>query len=129
MTEAFLLLLAVVSLGLAPVPAEKPHDPQEWGYLGVTVNLGTLQISTVEPDTPAAKAGLLPNDEFAKVGTITPISFAEVGEHISSFRPGSWMKVEVRRGNETKSFIVKLGVRPPGLPPPPVKGRPLPDGP
>jgi len=129
MTEAFLMLLAMVSLSLAPVPAEKPHDPQEWGYLGVRVNNGTLQIVSIEPNTPASKAGLLPDDEFTKIGSLTPTKFEEVAEHISSFRPGSWMKVEVRRGTEIKSFIVKLGVRPPDLPPPPVRGRPIPDGP
>jgi len=123
MTQA---ILAIIVL-MAPVPIEKPHDPQEWGYLGVRVTQGTLQIVSIEPNTPAAKAGLMPNDEFTRVGSLTPSSFEQVAEHISSFRPGSWMRVEVRRGAETKSFIVKLGVRPSDLPPPPVKGRPMPE--
>lgn len=115
--------LMAFAFGLAPVPPEPLPDPLAWGYLGVRVDQGSLRIRSVEPDTPASKAGLQPEDEFVRVGTLKPETFDEVAEHISGFRPGSLLQVEVRRGSETKTFKVRLGVRPPELPPPPFRTR------
>jgi S1-C subfamily serine protease len=118
----FTLMLAPAVLA-APVPTERPPDPLGWGYLGVWVNQNSLTVSRVDPDTPAGKAGLLPEDTLVKVGRLTPSSFDEVAEHVSSFRPGTLLRVEVRRGEATKAFVVRLGVRPADLGPPPVKNR------
>lgn len=105
--------LVVLAVGLAPVPAEPAPDPLSLGYLGVRVDgSDSLRISGIDPGTPAAKAGLLPNDEFVRVGDLKPASFAEVAEHIKARRPGTVLTVEVRRGDETKRFAVRLGVRP-----------------
>ena len=118
-----LTLIMAFSLG-APVPKLPPPDPLAWGYLGVKVPQGTMTLSSVEPDGPAIKAGLLADDEIVALGTLTkPKSFDEVAEHIASFRPGSQMKVTVRRNNEEKSFVVTLGVRPVELGPPPNRSR------
>ena len=118
MTGELLTLLVLVSVGLAPVPVEPPPDPLAWGYLGVKVNSPSLKIASVEPHTPAAKAGLQPDDDIIQIGTLKPHSFDEVAEHIATFRPGTVLRVVVRRGGETKTFTVRLGVRPPNLDPP-----------
>jgi S1-C subfamily serine protease len=124
MCDVLFALLLAPSVLAAPVPKERPPDPLAWGYLGVTVNPpGSLQVSSVQPGSPALAAGLMVNDTLVKVGTVTPTSFDEVAEHISSFRPGSLLRVEVRRGDGTKAVVVRLGVRPADLPPPPVKNR------
>ena len=102
----------------APVPADPTPDPLAWGYLGVRVENLSLRVSGVEPNTPAARAGLEAGDEFVKIGTLRPRSFEEVIKHISSFRPGSRLTVEVRRGGTTKSFVVRLAARPSDLDPP-----------
>jgi S1-C subfamily serine protease len=116
--------LVALAVGLAPVPADPPPDPLAWGYLGVQVDPGTLRINDVRPGTPAAKAGLQASDEFVRVGELRPQTFDEVAEHIGTFRPGSTLKVEVRRGSERKTFSVRLGVRPPEFPaPPPIRPR------
>jgi predicted metalloprotease with PDZ domain len=129
MTGAWTLLMAV-SLG-APVPKAAEPDPLAWGYLGVRVNQGSMTLSSVEPTGPAIKAGLQAEDQIVSVGTLEkPKSFDEVAEHISNFRPGSMMRVQVRRNGELKSFNVKLGVRPLDLGPPPNKKRiPIPEEP
>ena len=116
-------VLLTVSIGLTPVPLEAPPDPLAWGYLGVRVDSGTLRLAGVEPQTPAAKAGLQPGDEIVRIGDLTPATFEQVAEHISSFRPGSLLKVEVRRDGEVKTYTVRLGVRPNDLGPPPNRGR------
>lgn len=116
--------LAVLALGLAPIPPEPPPDPLAWGYLGVESEAGSLRLANVQPGTPAAKAGLLPGDEFVRVGHLRPQSFDELAQHVSSMRPGSVLKVEIRRGDETKTYTVRLGVRPSSLTPPPALVRP-----
>jgi S1-C subfamily serine protease len=101
------------------VPVEPPPDPLAWGYLGVTVDPpGTLRVGTVQPNSPAARAGLQPGDDIVQVGTRKPRTFDEVAEHIATFRPGTVLRVVVRRGEETKTFTVRLAVRPPDLRPP-----------
>ncbi len=126
MWKAVLALVLTASLGLAaPVPRDRDPDPLGWGYLGVRVTQGDLIVSTVEPNTPAARAGLQPGDVFIKVGTLRPTAFEEVIMHISSFRPGSTLTFEVRRNGEVKAFTVRLGARPSGIEPPPTR-NPLP---
>lgn len=124
MADLMTRFVVLIVTGLAPVPAEPPPDPLAWGYLGIRVEQGTLEVRGVEPNTPAERAGLQPGDELVKVGTLEPRSFDEVAEHISTFRPGSKLRVEVRRGDDMKVFTVRLGVRPADLPPPPIRTRP-----
>ena len=113
MSDLLAMLVAAVSV-LSPVPADPRPDPLAWGYLGVRfAQPGSLQIGNVEAGTPAAKAGIQPGDEFVKVGNLRAKGYEEVIEYISSFRPGTTLKIEVRRNGETKEFTVKLGVRPP----------------
>lgn len=118
MSELLAAILTAVAV-LAPVPADPKPDPLAWGYLGVRVTPGSLRISSVEPGTPAAKAGIHPEDEIVTVGTLRPRAFEEVADHISSFRPGTTMKVEVLRNGEKRQYTVKLGVRPAEAGPPP----------
>ena len=114
-----------LTVGLAPVPADPPPDPHAWGYLGVRVIQGTLRIEHIDPGTPAAKAGLRPNDEFIKVGDLRPATFDEVAERISGLRPGTTLQLEIRRGGKTQALSVRLGVRPEQAGPPPRLRLPL----
>ena len=118
-------IMIVLGVVLAPVPAEPLPDPLAWGYLGIRVEQGTLEVRGVEAGTPAERAGLRPGDELVQIGKLVPRTFEEVAEHISTFRPGSRLKVKVRRDGSIKEFSVRLGVRPADLPPPPNKNRPM----
>jgi S1-C subfamily serine protease len=115
-------MLAIVAflLGLtfharAPVPREAPPDPLARGYMGITVGSGSLTINEVSPKTPADKAGLRSGDAIVRVGTLEPTNFDQVVAHITSFRPGAMVEIEVQRGTERKTFKVKLASRPPEL--------------
>lgn len=127
MTSLVPLGWLTLAAGMAPIPPEPMPDPLAWGYLGIRVNQGSLIISGVEPNTPAAKAGLQESDLIVRIGELEPQTFDEVAEHISTFRPGSRLKVVVRRGDAEKSYVVRLGVRPADLPPPPSSVLPIPD--
>jgi serine protease Do len=122
MNNLFATLVLSSSLA-APVPHDPPPDPLAWGYLGVRVAQGNLVIASVEPNTPAARAGLHAEDRIVKIGSLEPRTFEDVVEHICDFRPGTVLRVEVRRNGEAKRFTVRLGVRPAELPPPRLPGR------
>ncbi len=128
MWRAVLALVLTASLGLAaPVPRDRDPDPLGWGYLGVRVSTGELTVSSVEPNTPAARAGLQPGDVFVRVGTLRPRDFQQVILHISSFRPGSMLNFEVHRNGQRKEFTVRLGSRPKDIEPPqPQRDLPVP---
>lgn len=120
-------LLATLTLTRAPVPPEPLPDPMARGYMGITVQTGGLSVERVEPNMPAAKAGLKPGDVLVRVGTLEPRAFEQVIAHVCSFRPGAVVEIEVQRGSERKVFRVKLASRPPELDAPgTVPGRPRP---
>jgi S1-C subfamily serine protease len=125
MSELFTLLV-LVSVGLAPVPAEPPQDPLGWGYLGVAADPRSLRISTVQPGTPADKAGLQVGDELLYVGKERAEDWQEITEQICRTRPGTLIRIKVRRNGEEKTIAVRLGSRPPPpeLPVPEFRRRP-----
>jgi S1-C subfamily serine protease len=100
---------------LAPIPREALPDPMARGYMGITVGTGSLTIERVEPKLPADKAGLRSGDVLVRVGTLQPRDFDQVISHITSFRPGAVVEIEVQRGTERKTFKVKLAPRPSDL--------------
>ena len=126
MAELFTLLV-LVSVGLAPVPAEPPQDPLGWGYLGVAPAGGRpLRLGTVQPGTPADKAGLQIGDELLSVGKLPADDWQEITETICRSRPGTLIRIKVRRNGEEKTIFVRLGTRPlpPELPAPEFRQRP-----
>ncbi len=111
-TACLFSLGGLASPALTPVPREPPPDPLARGYLGVTVGTGSLTVSEVTAKTPADKAGLKAGDVITRVGTLEPQNFDQVVAHITSFRPGAVLEIEVMRGSERKTFKVKLAPRP-----------------
>ena len=99
----------------APVPKDLPLDPMARGYMGITVGTGSLTVERVEPKLPADKAGLRSGDMLLRIGTLQPQNFDQVIAHITSFRPGAVVEIEVQRGAEKKTFKVKLACRPADL--------------
>ena len=108
-------LLSGLMLARAPVPPEPAPDPLGRGYMGIQVQTGGLMVDRVEPNTPAAKAGLRSGDLLVRVGTLEPREFQQVVAHVTSFRPGAVIEIEVKRGGELKSVKLKLAARPPEL--------------
>ncbi len=111
-TLTAILLSGLTFPALAPVPPEVKPDPMGRGYMGITVATGSLTIERVEPGLPAFKAGLRSGDTLVRVGVLEPQTFDQVIAHITSFRPGAVVEIEVMRGSARKQFKVRLAARP-----------------
>jgi len=105
-------MLTAVALA-APVPKGAPPDPLSRGYMGVRASGdGSLVISSVEPDTPALRAGLKIGDRFLKVGPVKPETFEQVRELVMGLRPGTRVSLTVKRGDEDIDLVIELAVKP-----------------
>ncbi len=106
--DILLALLCVVAVA----PGEPAQDPLGKGFLGITVPVAGMTVSSVQAGTPADLAGFLPGDELVRVGDLTPSDFSQVTAHLKSFRPGSRVTFVVTRGGEKKTLTAKLMARP-----------------
>lgn len=110
---ASLVLSAAVGVS-APIPKPPPPDPLGMGFIGFfPQEPDSLIIGRISPYSPAQRAGLRPGDEFIRVGTLEPRVFDQLRTYVSGFRPGTVIKLVVRRRGEIKSFTLTLGARPP----------------
>lgn len=81
------------------------------GYLGVSVTVGKnrkLVIADVEPDSPAAKAGLRPQDVLVKANNHSPSDAGELRDMLESRAPGDEMKLAVMRGGKRLELVATL---------------------
>jgi S1-C subfamily serine protease len=108
-------VLTSLTFARAPVPPEPAPNPLARGYMGITVQTGGLMIDRVEPNMPAAKAGLRQGDTLVRVGILEPREFSQVVAHVTAFRPGAVIEIEVMRGKDRKTVHMKLASRPPEL--------------
>jgi S1-C subfamily serine protease len=84
-------------LGLAS--GERPSTP------------GAL-VGTVNPGTPAADAGIRTGDLIVRFDGQPIRNPSELSLNVLKKQPGDSVKVELRRGSDTKTVTVKLGRRP-----------------
>ena len=73
-------------------------------------NYGAL-VKSVEPDSPAAKAGLQSGDVIQQFAGEKVHSVAELRRMVGETPPGRTVDIEVRRNGETKTLSAKLGHR------------------
>lgn len=68
-------------------------------------------VAKVEPDSPAAKAGLEVNDVILDFGSWKVWSAAQLAQLLRETPPGRTVEVRVSRAGKMRSFQVKLGAR------------------
>jgi len=108
-----------------PIQREKPVAGPG-GYHGIVFLPNVLErtpayVEDVRPDSPAAKAGLKPDDLVSFVDGEPIISIKAFNEYIRRTRPGMTIRLEVRRGEALQPIELTLGdplVKP--VPPTPV---------
>lgn len=82
----------------------------EFGGIGVTIGEkdGQGYVVTVMPDTPAAKAGMKPNDVFVEIDGVRQDKWSSE-EIVKRVRGdvGTDVKITIRRGKDLKSFKIE----------------------
>ncbi len=78
-------------------------------WFGARVKVGTspLAITTVQPDSPAGRAGLKPGDVVLQVNGRDPKSFIDFADLLSA-APGSEVTLTLQRGNQEIKLPLKL---------------------
>ncbi len=106
------------------------HGEVTRGYLGVSAQPVTAEMATalglpdgvtagalvasVEPDSPAQKAGIEPGDVIRDVNGQAITSARDLAIDVAGLRPGTEAKVDIIRKGETKAMTVALATLPDG---------------
>ena len=95
-----------------PTVREKPKDGPG-GYHGIVLVPNVVErtppfVDNVRPDSPAAKAGLQPDDLIVYVEGEPISSVKQFNEFIAKTHPGMNIKLEIRRGDKLTSVDLKL---------------------
>jgi putative serine protease PepD len=86
-------------------------------YLGVSTSSATgsnggAQVASVQPGSPADKAGIQAGDVIRSVGGKQVTTADDVASAISGYKPGDKVAVTVERGGSQKTLSVTLGTQP-----------------
>ena len=79
---------------------------------GQTAQGGGATITTVQPGSPAASAGLAAGDVVTKVGDAKVEDFSDLVARIGSYAPGQQVTLTVTSGGASKTVQVTLGSQP-----------------
>jgi serine protease Do len=96
----------------APAANKPPDKPQ--AYLGARGedDPDGCRLTAVDKDSPAAKAGLKVGDLVVKVDEREVRLYASLLRWVAETEPGETLNLEVKRGDELRSFEVKLEASP-----------------
>ena len=78
--------------------------------LGVRMNEsdGNIVVDKVYSNSPAQKAGIMDGDQILSVDGIEADKMSDVVEKVASSKVGNEIEIQVKRGEEEKTFSVKL---------------------
>jgi hypothetical protein len=105
-------VIAVVVLSAGPVAAAGPCE-QERGLSGLAVapQKGVLAVSSVDPDSPAARSGVQAGDAVVQVNAMVPRTCAEYGRAVrDARREHKALLLLVRRGDAEVPLVVGADV-------------------
>jgi S1-C subfamily serine protease len=79
-------------------------------WFGAQVKAGSFppKVQSVEPDSPAALAGILPGDEIIRIDQQVPNGFIEFSKILIQAGDGKRIPLQVRRDQKTKDLTVRL---------------------
>jgi len=101
----FAIPIRLVEEALSDIPTEFVRSY----WFGARVKVGSypLMITTVQPESPAGRAGLRIGDAVLQVGGRPPKSFIDFGELLAT-NAGSDIPITLRRGDKVSDVTVRL---------------------
>jgi serine protease Do len=96
------------------VTREKPQKKKDSNlYTGIVLVPNVVErtppyVEELEPNSPAVKAGLRPDDLIVYVDGEQVVSIKEFKEALERYEPGAELKVEVRRGDKLTTLTLKV---------------------
>lgn len=107
---------AAATAPAAAAPATAPAPLPNSGFLGLGVGDlpggQAVRVLAVHPQSPAALAGVQPQDQLVAVNGQPVPSRAEFGRLMNSLPPGATVRLEYWRDGNKHGIDVKLGTRP-----------------
>jgi S1-C subfamily serine protease len=100
----------------AAAPAPAPVTPGYGAWFGSQPSMdeqgnGVL-LEGVTDGSPAQRAGIRAGDLLVKMGTTNVNDLTAMTQVLRSRKPGDTLDVVVKRGTESRTFRVVLGIRP-----------------
>jgi putative serine protease PepD len=89
--------------------------PIKHPYVGVELNgasSGGAQVSSVQPNSPAAQGNMRPGDVITAVNGKAITSTEGFIATVDNYAPGQTITATIKRGGQTKQLSLKLGTRP-----------------
>jgi len=93
-------------------------EPDEPGYHGIRILRGGVNRATpayvnrVVPDSPAAKAGIRPDDLIIKIDESRVKSWKSFNRLMDKYRAGETVKLTIKRGSDVKLVTIQLEKEP-----------------
>ncbi len=99
---AFALLVPLIAaLAVEPAPPVQQEAPEPGVWIGIALyedDEPGLEITSVMPDSPAARSGLRAGDRLLVAGKRKLVSFGELMDELSGREPGSELELRIVRG-------------------------------
>jgi carboxyl-terminal processing protease len=120
-----LVVVAVAAALVAAGPAVRAQDDPPEGSIGVQIKIEDGKIVVVEPikDSPADKAGIKPDDVIVKINdykvkdNVEQEDLQEAVKEIVKHKPGTKIKIGIKRGDKDMTIEVTVGKRSEIFPP------------
>ena len=82
----------------------------EGNWFGAAIRPGSnpLTVESVEPDSPAARAGMVAGDQIATINNHSPLNFIEFAKRLLNLGRKRAVKLQVKRKGELVACTVKL---------------------
>ena len=82
----------------------------EGNWFGAAIRPGSnpLTVESVEPDSPAARAGMVAGDQIATINNHSPLNFIEFAKRLLNLGRKRAVKLQIKRKGELVACTVKL---------------------